>query len=92
MIRGFGRIPGMPNTTLSPAYRFRRIDATRNMERFYMLSLEPTLFGEVAVLRHWGRIGTRGRQVSSLHASLAEAETVLARQIARRRRRGYTEA
>ncbi|WP_439625298.1 WGR domain-containing protein [Shinella sp.] len=82
----------MPNTTLSPAYRFRRIDATRNMERFYMLSLEPTLFGEVAVLRHWGRIGTRGRQVSSLHASLAEAETVLARQIARRRRRGYTEA
>ncbi|WP_145926033.1 WGR domain-containing protein [Shinella sp. HZN7] len=38
-----------------PAYRFRRIDAMRNMARFYMLSLEPTLFGEVAVLRHWGR-------------------------------------
>ncbi len=91
MIRGFGRIPGMPNTTPSPAYRFRRIDATRNMARFYMLSLEPTLFGEIAVLRHWGRIGTRGRQVSSLHATTAEAETVLARQIARRRRRGYTE-
>lgn len=32
------------------------------MARFYMLSLEPALFGEVAVLRHWGRIGTRGRQ------------------------------
>lgn len=92
MIRGFGRILRMPNNAPSPAYRFRRIDATRNMARFYMLSLEPTLFGEVAVLRHWGRIGTSGRQALSLHATLKEAEAMLARQIARRRRRGYVEA
>ncbi len=79
--------------TGSPDIRhLRRVDATRNMARFYMLSLEPTLFGEVAVLRHWGRIGTRGRQVSSLHASIAEAEAALARQIVRRMKRGYAEA
>lgn len=71
--------------------RFRRIDPARNMARFYMLSLEPTLFGEVAVLRHWGRIGTRGRQALNLCATRAEAETMLARQIARRRKRGYVE-
>ncbi|TAA63956.1 WGR domain-containing protein [Shinella sp. JR1-6] len=84
----------MPNTPPPPlpTYRFRRIDAVRNMARFYMLSLEPTLFGEVAVLRHWGRIGTRGRQALNLYPSLAEAETVLARQVALRRRRGYVEA
>jgi predicted DNA-binding WGR domain protein len=61
------------------------------MARYYILSLERTLFGEVAVVRHWGRIGTRGRLASSLHATLAEAEVALLRQIARRRRRGYIE-
>ena len=71
---------------------FRRIDASRNMARFYMLSLEPTLFGEIALLRHWGRIGTHGRQVLSLHATRADAERVLARQIARRLKRGYIQA
>ena len=83
----------MPNTPLllSPAYSFRRIDATRNMARFYMLSLEPTLFGEVAILRHWGRIGTRGRQALNLYSTLAEAETMLSRQVVRRRKRGYVE-
>lgn len=61
------------------------------MARFYILSIEPTLFGQVAILRHWGRIGTRGRQALSLHNTLAEAESVLARQIIRRRKRGYLE-
>lgn len=76
-----------------PAIRhFRRIDAASNMARFYMLSLEPTLFGDVAVFRHWGRIGTRGRQVATFHASMAEAQAMLERQVARRRRRGYRES
>lgn len=84
----------MPTTppALLPTYRFRRIDAARNMARFYMLSLEPTLFGEVAVLRHWGRIGSRGRQALSLYPTLVEAKTMLARQVALRRKRGYIEA
>ena len=83
----------MLNTTSpsSAVYSFRRIDAARNMARFYMLSIEPTLFGEVAVLRHWGRIGAGGRQTLSLHATMSEAILVLHRQIERRRRRGYME-
>lgn len=38
-----------------------RIDANANMARFYCIDLAPTLFGEVTVLRHWGRLGTQGR-------------------------------
>ena len=69
----------MSNTLLPlPETRhFRRIDAASNMARFYMLSLEPTLFGDVAVFRHWGRIGTRGRQVATFHGSVEEAQAVL---------------
>lgn len=84
----------MPDTSLplQRTYHFRRIDSERNMARFYILSLEPTLFGDVAVLRHWGRIGTRGRQALSVHASLAEAEATIARQVLRRYQRGYRAA
>ncbi|WP_159650744.1 WGR domain-containing protein, partial [Bosea sp. 125] len=32
----------------------RRIDPTRNMRRFYVLSVQPTLFGGVSLVRHWG--------------------------------------
>lgn len=77
---------------LAEPRHFRRIDPAHNMARFYSLSLEPTLFGEVAVLRHWGRIGTRGRQALNLFPTVAEAETALARQIERRRKRSYVEA
>ncbi len=35
-----------------------RIDPDANMARFYCIDLTPTLFGEITVLRHWGRIGT----------------------------------
>jgi len=38
-----------------------RIDAARNMARFYAVSIDPTLFGEVCLTRRWGRIGTRAR-------------------------------
>eukprot|EP01036_Dinobryon_divergens_P011850 gene11850-15959_t len=38
-----------------------RIDTDANMARFYCIDLAATLFGEVTVLRRWGRIGTRGR-------------------------------
>ncbi|WP_425291569.1 WGR domain-containing protein [Aminobacter anthyllidis] len=31
------------------------------MRRFYGLTLQPTLFGGVSVIRNWGRIGTNGQ-------------------------------
>ena len=47
----------------------QRIDDARNMARYYTLSIQPTLFGEVAVVRCWGRIGARGGEKSDLFAS-----------------------
>ncbi|MGB3315301.1 MAG: WGR domain-containing protein, partial [Albidovulum sp.] len=38
-----------------------RCNPDLNMARFYVIALEPTLFGEVAVVRSWGRIGSRGQ-------------------------------
>ncbi|TAX62854.1 WGR domain-containing protein, partial [Rhizobium ruizarguesonis] len=35
-----------------------RIDPSKNMARFYALSIEPNLFGETSLVRSWGRIGS----------------------------------
>lgn len=66
-----------------------RIDPARNMARYYALSLEPTLFGGMALARRWGRIGTRGAQIVELHPSRAAALEALRRVEAAKRRRGY---
>ncbi|MFC4842444.1 MULTISPECIES: WGR domain-containing protein [Bradyrhizobium] len=39
-----------------------RRDPARNMARFYVLTIEPTLFGDTALVREWGRLGGRGRR------------------------------
>lgn len=38
------------------------IHVARNMARYYRLAIEPTLFGDLALVRNWGRIGTRGQE------------------------------
>ncbi|WP_244598436.1 WGR domain-containing protein [Rhizobium tubonense] len=43
-----------------------RIDAARNMARYYALSIRPTLLGDASLLRSWGRIGCRGQQTIHL--------------------------
>lgn len=67
----------------------RRIDPSRNMARFYALSLEPSLFGDVAMVRRWGRIGTHGRQAIELHPDVPSARAALERLLRAKRRRGY---
>ncbi|WP_105404751.1 WGR domain-containing protein [Neorhizobium sp. T7_12] len=58
-------------------YPFRlycqRIDATKNMARYYALSMQPTLSGEVAGVRRWGRIGGRGGEKTEVFATEREA-------------------
>lgn len=39
-------------------FHFRRVDVARNMARYYSLLLQPTLFGDMSLVRNWGRIGT----------------------------------
>ena len=37
-----------------------RTDTSRNINRFYVVSVTETLFGEWAVMREWGRRGQAG--------------------------------
>ncbi len=66
-----------------------RRDANCNMARFYVLAIEPTLFGDTALVREWGRIGTSGRRRLDLHSDLASAAEALDAWLARKARRGY---
>ena len=38
-----------------------RCDSKLNLARFYEVDVQQTLFGDWAVVCHWGRIGTQGR-------------------------------
>lgn len=66
-----------------------RIDAARNMARFYALSIEPTLFGEACLVRRWGRIGSRGRTVIEHYEQEGEAVNAFLDLLRRKRQRGY---
>jgi predicted DNA-binding WGR domain protein len=66
-----------------------RREPSRNMARFYVLAIEPTLFGDMALVREWGRLGSLGRRRLDLHASVASAGEALDVWLARKSRRGY---
>jgi predicted DNA-binding WGR domain protein len=68
---------------------FRRIDSAQNMARYYSLSLQPTLFGEMALVRTWGRIGTMGQQKSSMFLDSDEAAAALEKLTQQKLRKGY---
>lgn len=38
-----------------------RVNASQNMSRFYAMDLQPSLFGDVLLVRRWGRIGSYGQ-------------------------------
>ena len=67
----------------------RRRDCACNLARFYVLAVEPSLFGDAALVRAWGRIGSLGRQRLDLYTSADEAGEALEAWLARKTRRGY---
>ena len=69
--------------------RLTRVDPALNMARFYEASVQPTLFGEVALMRRWGRIGARGQQRMVTWADEQQALSALDRLEQQKRRRGY---
>jgi predicted DNA-binding WGR domain protein len=78
--------PPMPNIQLLV---LERIDAARDMSRYYVLSIEPTMLGDTAMVRTWGRIGTAGRRRIDLHADDGTARTALDTWLTRKLRLGY---
>ena len=81
--------PDTDNPTLLQVLVLERVDRTKNMARFYVLSIEPTLFEDLALVRRWGRIGSAGRQRIDLHPSRRVAQIELTKWLDRKRRRGY---
>jgi predicted DNA-binding WGR domain protein len=72
------------------AVYMERSDYTLNLARFYQVEIQPTLFGNWAVICRWGRIGTYGSMRQDWFSSLSEAEASHARRVARKYRRGYS--
>jgi predicted DNA-binding WGR domain protein len=66
-----------------------RVDAAKNMARFYAMTIEPTLFGEVCLTRRWGRIGARGRMRKHSFEHEKEAVALFLDLLRQKRRRGY---
>lgn len=66
-----------------------RINPEKNMARFYTLDIQPTLFGEVSLVRSWGRIGTRGQRVVKICDDEQHAIRLFVDLLREKRRRGY---
>lgn len=67
----------------------RRIDEARNMARFYELDLQPGLFGDMSVMRHWGRIGTHGQSKEYWFATEESAAAMAGQILHQKEKRGY---
>ena len=70
-------------------HHLERIDANRNMARYYSLSIEKSLFGEPLLVRRWGRIGGASNQKLRHCQTCQEAEQALRQLIAEKTSRGY---
>jgi predicted DNA-binding WGR domain protein len=66
-----------------------RSDPVQNVSRFYVLRIEPSLFGDPTLVREWGRIGHRGRQRIEIHSTEDKAAEALDTWLRRKQRRGY---
>lgn len=75
----------------SPNVDLVRVDPSQNMARFYGIALQPNLFGEVSVIRCWGRIGTRGRSMVVTFQDNEQAAAVLDQLESQKRGGGYVD-
>ncbi len=66
-----------------------RSDASRNMARYYAMSIEPNLFGDICLLRKWGRIGTKGQVMVHHFGREEDAVRLFLDLLREKRKRGY---
>lgn len=69
--------------------RLTRKDPRCNMARYYVLTVEPDLFGQILVGRAWGRIGSNGQTITQSFESAADAHRTFDGLLKARRKRGY---
>lgn len=66
-----------------------RTDEARNMARFYAMTIEPNLFGEICLTRRWGRIGAHGQMKVQHFTRERDAVAAFLDLLRQKRRRGY---
>lgn len=66
-----------------------RVNSAQNMSRFYVMDLQPSLFGDVLLIRRWGRIGSYGRARSDWFGSEDRAKAALDALRRTKLNRGY---
>jgi predicted DNA-binding WGR domain protein len=69
--------------------RLVSLDPSRNRARVYSLTWQPTLWGEVALVRTWGRLDHPGRSQSTIYLDRDQAQADLRRLLRRRLQHGY---
>lgn len=66
-----------------------KTDPAKNVFRFYHLDIQADLFGNLCLIRQWGRIGKTGQMKTIPFSSLEAAERELAKYYRLKSRRGY---
>jgi len=69
--------------------RFASTDLEQNRRRFYDLRWQPTLFGEGALVRVWGRQGQPGTVRATVYPDRDQAQTAIRQLVRRRLQHGY---
>jgi predicted DNA-binding WGR domain protein len=75
---------------MAPSFtRLQKRDPACNLHRYYILDLQPHLFGGWSVIREWGRIGHPGQMRVVLCDTREEADRVFGAKLCQKQRRGY---
>ncbi len=75
--------------TFSAYVRFEHVDPAENRHRFYDLTWQPTLFGDGALVRTWGRQGQPGTTRATFYPDRACAASEVRQVVRRRLAHGY---
>ena len=79
--------------SLGTEVHLRRFDASRNMARYYTVSVEVALFETWACTRSFGRVGRKGGRVMvGLYPDEAQAVAALGALLRQKQRKGYRPA
>jgi predicted DNA-binding WGR domain protein len=69
-----------------------RTDPAKRVSRFYRVEISANLFQEFSVLREWGNMGGKGRQIIRLFPDLLSASQAADNVRETNLRRGYQRA
>lgn len=67
-----------------------RTEKSKNMARFYAMSIEANLFGEACLARRWGRVGTHGQTMIDRFEVESAAVAKFLEILRQKKARGYS--